>query len=106
MAFTGRRLKVALVTTHIPLMSVSDNLSHSNIMHTVRTAAHHLCQDLKIKQPKFAVCGLNPHAGEEGLLGQEELVLINPCCKALREEGLDVIGAVSAETAFLMAQQQ
>ena len=106
MAFTGGNLKVALVTTHIPLMSVSQCLSRTNITYTVRTAAYHLQHDLGIEQPKFAVCGLNPHAGEEGLLGKEELELIHPCCVELRSEGIDVVGAVSAETAFLMAQNQ
>ena len=103
MAFTGGALKVALVTTHIPLMSVSDALSQ-NILHTVRTAHHHLCFDLGIEHPRFAVCGLNPHAGEEGMLGRTDL--IHPCCDILREEGLNVVGAVSAETAFLLAQHK
>lgn len=106
MAFTGGALKVALVTTHIPLMSVSDALSQESILHTVRTAHHHLCFDLGIEHPRFAVCGLNPHAGEEGMLGREELDLIHPCCDILREEGLNVVGAVSAETAFLLAQHK
>lgn len=106
MAFTGGRLKVALVTTHIPLMDVSGALSRENILHTVRTADMHLRRDLGIERPRFAVCGLNPHAGEEGMLGVEEQELIHPCCQALRAEGLNVMGAVSAETAFLMAQNQ
>ena len=106
MAFTGGALKVALVTTHIPLMSVANALSRENILHTVRTAYHHLCHDLGIENPRFAVCGLNPHAGEEGMLGREEIELIHPCCDELRAEGLNIVGAVSAETAFLLAQQQ
>jgi 4-hydroxythreonine-4-phosphate dehydrogenase len=106
MAFTGGDLKVALVTTHIPLMSVSKALNIQNITHTVKTASAHLRRDLGFSQPRFAVCGLNPHAGEEGLLGEEELKLIHPCCDLLRKEGLDVIGAVSAETAFLLAQRK
>ena len=106
MAFTGGALKVVLVTTHIPLMSVSDSLNRKNILHTVRTANHHLRFDLGIQNPRFAVCGLNPHAGEEGMLGREEIDLIHPCCDALREEGIAVVGVVSAETAFLLAQQQ
>lgn len=106
MAFTGGALKVALVTTHIPLMSVSAALNRENILHTVRTADHHLRRDLGIETPRFAVCGLNPHAGEEGMLGQEEIELIHPCCDELREAGMNVVGAVSAETAFLLAQRQ
>ena len=106
MAFTGGALKVALVTTHIPLMSVSNALNRNNILHTVRTAAYHLHYDLGIEKPRFAVCGLNPHAGEEGMLGREEIELIHPCCDELRKEGIHVIGVVSAETAFLLAQKQ
>ena len=106
MAFTGGALKVALVTTHIPLMSVSDALNRENILHTVRTAARHLRFDLGIEHPRFAVCGLNPHAGEEGMLGKEEIDLIHPCCDELRKEGMNVVGAVSAETAFLLAQKR
>ena len=106
MAFTGGALKVALVTTHIPLMDVSRALSQDNILHTVRTADMHLRRDLGMKHPRFAVCGLNPHAGEEGLLGTEEQELIDPCCDQLRTLGMNVVGAVSAETAFLMAQKK
>lgn len=106
MAFTGGALKVALVTTHIPLISVSTALNRENILHTVRTADHHLRCDLGIEKPRFAVCGLNPHAGEEGMLGQEEIELIHPCCEELRQEGIHVTGVVSAETAFLLAQQR
>ena len=105
MAFTGGSLKVALVTTHIPLMSVGESLSVQKIQYTVETAAKHLSQDLGIAKPRFAVCGLNPHAGEEGLLGREEIELIHPACEELRTRGLDVMGAVSAETAFLLAGQ-
>ena len=61
---------------------------------------------LGIKDPVFAVCGLNPHAGEEGLLGREEIDIIDPCCRELRAKGFLVKGAVSAETAFLLAQQR
>ncbi len=106
MAFTVGALKVVLVTTHIPLMSVSAALNQENILHNVRTASQHLRLDLGILHPRFAVCGLNPHAGEEGMLGREEIELIHPCCDILRKEGINVVGAVSAETAFLLAQQQ
>ena len=105
MAFTGGALKVALVTTHIPLFKVPTAINAQNIRHTVETAAHHLRHDLGIEHPKFAVCGVNPHAGEEGVLGREEQEIIHPCCAQLRDDGFDVVGAVSAETAFLMAQR-
>ena len=106
MAFTGGRLKVALVTTHIPLMAVGEAITVERIAYTVRTAAFHLKRDLGIENPRFAVCGLNPHAGEQGMLGTEEIETIHPACQILRAEGYLVQGAVSAETAFLQAQNQ
>jgi len=105
MAFTGGELKVALVTTHIPLAQVSAHVTAERIEQTVRTANRHLITDLGIQRPRFAVCGINPHAGEEGLLGEEEQKVINPCCLDLQRDGIDVVGAVSAETAFIMAQR-
>ena len=65
-----------------------------------------LKRDLGIENPRFAVCGLNPHAGEQGMLGTEEIETIHPACQILRAEGYLVQGAVSAETAFLQAQNQ
>ncbi|MDG1481925.1 MAG: 4-hydroxythreonine-4-phosphate dehydrogenase PdxA [Myxococcota bacterium] len=106
MAFTGGALRVALVTHHMPLMQVGAALTMPVIQRTVRIAHAALRDDLGIAAPRIVVCGLNPHAGERGLLGQEELETIGPACDALRAEGLVVIGPVSAETAFLTAQQR
>lgn len=106
MAFVGGRLRVALATVHIPLMSVGSALSVSGISHVVRTSHRALVRDLGLVNPRIAVCGLNPHAGEGGVLGSEEQTIIEPACVALRAEGIHVIGPVSAETAFLMAQQE
>lgn len=105
MAFAGGRLRVALVTHHMPLMSVGASLSIPRIQRVVRIAHCALQQDLKIASPRIAVCGLNPHAGEQGLLGPEENEIIGPACDGLRAAGLGVLGPVSAETAFLHAQQ-
>jgi len=105
MAFAGGRLRVALVTHHMPLMSVSAALTIPRIQRVVRIAHRALRDDLRIAAPRIAVCGLNPHAGERGLLGQEELETIGPACDGLRAAGLGVVGPVSAETAFLSAQQ-
>jgi 4-hydroxythreonine-4-phosphate dehydrogenase len=104
MAFVGGELRVALVTTHIPLMQVGAALRSEDIQRVVRTAESALRRDLGMPAPRVAVCGLNPHAGEDGLLGSEELDTIGPACDALRASGLAVEGPVSAETAFLAAR--
>ena len=105
MAFVGGDLRVALVTHHQSLMSVGPSLDVDEIQRVTRLADEALRSDLGIAAPRLAVCGLNPHAGEEGLLGDEELQTIGPACDGLRSEGLQVMGPVSAETAFLCARQ-
>ncbi len=104
MAFVGGELRVALVTTHIPLMQVGPALESNDICRVVQTAASALERDLGLAAPRIAVCGLNPHAGEMGLLGREEIEVIGPACDRLRRGGLRVDGPVSAETAFLLAR--
>ena len=103
MAFVGGRLRVALVTTHISLAEVPAAITQGMVEHVVRTVALALRTDLGISAPRIAVCGLNPHAGEDGLLGTEEIQTIGPACDALRREGLHVQGPMSAETAFMSA---
>ena len=101
MAFVGGALRVALVTTHIPLSAVPAALRADDIERVVRTAHAALIDDLGLTAPRIYLCGLNPHAGEEGLLGDEELRIIGPAADRLRRSGLGVIGPVSSETAFL-----
>lgn len=104
MAFVGGELRVALVTTHVPLMQVGDLLNPDDIVRVVTIVAQALQRDLGLQAPRIAVCGLNPHAGEEGALGQEELETIGPACETLRQNGHAIHGPVSAETAFLGAR--
>ena len=104
MAFVGGALRVALVTTHLPLMAVGAALTVARIVRVVQVTDDALRRDLGLAAPRIAVCGLNPHAGEGGLLGSEELEVIGPACELLRAEGRDVRGPVSAETAFLEAR--
>ncbi len=99
MAFVGRRLRVVLATVHLPLEGVPAALSREGLLHTVRTAHAALRLDLGIDEPALVVCGLNPHAGDQGLLGREELDLVAPACEQLRSEGLRVQGPISAEAA-------
>ncbi len=100
MAFVGGALRVALVTTHIPLRAVPDAITSQQVCHVVRTAGKAIRDDLSISAPRIGVCGLNPHAGEGGVLGQTEAREIGPACEALRADGWDIRGPVSAETAF------
>ncbi len=105
MAFVGGELRVALVTHHLPLMAVGAALTVERIQRTTRIADDALQTDLGLNAPRLAVCGLNPHAGEGGVLGGEEIAIIGPACDGLRAEGRSVVGPVSAETAFLMARR-
>ena len=101
MGFVGAGFHVALVTHHIPLMNVSAALSREAIHRTVHIVQRELQDRLAIQSPKIVLCGLNPHAGEEGLLGSEEQEIIIPAADQLRKQGYDVCGPISAETAFV-----
>ena len=81
MAFSGGRYQVVLVTTHIPLSRVPESLTTEKIVHTVQTA--HEAWLERREAVRFAICGLNPHAGEYGKLGHEDLEIIQPACDIL-----------------------
>jgi 4-hydroxythreonine-4-phosphate dehydrogenase len=98
----GRWLRVALATTHLPLRMVAAQLQPEKIQLAVELAAR-ACQDLGLTRRRVAVCGLNPHAGEGGEFGNEEITLIKPAVDALREQGLDVVGPLAADTVFYHA---
>src|SRR5690606_8227972 len=83
MAFCGGRLRVALLTWHIPLRDVGGHLTRAKFERTVR-AIDALARADGVNEPRIAVCGLNPHAGEDGLLGDEELTIIDPILDTLR----------------------
>jgi 4-hydroxythreonine-4-phosphate dehydrogenase len=103
MAFVGGSLRVALVTVHLPLRAVADAVTTELVRHTVATAEAALRDQLRLSRRRIAVCGLNPHAGDEGLLGTEERDVIAPAVAELARRGADVVGPISAETAFLGA---
>ena len=93
-------LRVALATTHLPLRAVPDAIHPAMLIDVVRVVARDLCARFAIPAPRIIVCGLNPHAGEGGHLGREEIESITPAVEALRAEGIDVHGPIPADTAF------
>ena len=93
-------LRVALATTHLPLASVSAALTTDLLTRRLRLLHADLASKFGLSRPRIVVTGLNPHAGENGHLGHEEGQTIAPVCRALRAEGLEVLGPVPADTAF------
>lgn len=94
-------LRVALATTHLPLRSVSAALTIDSLCATATTLATELARGWGISQPRIAVCGLNPHAGEGGYLGDEEIRVIRPAITRLRAAGIDASGPLPADTVFV-----
>lgn len=103
MMLAGPRLRVVPVTTHVALRDVAKLLTTQGIVDCGLAAADALIRWLDISSPRLAVCGLNPHAGEEGRLGDEEARIIEPAVAELRTHGLDVEGPVVADTVFHQA---
>jgi 4-hydroxythreonine-4-phosphate dehydrogenase len=97
-------LRVALATTHLPLAAVPAAITRETLTQTLRIAVADLERKFGIAKPRFGVCGLNPHAGEGGYLGREEIDVIAPVLTALRAEGLDVAGPLPADTVFVPAK--
>jgi 4-hydroxythreonine-4-phosphate dehydrogenase len=101
MMLTTGTLRVALATTHVPLAAVSAAITVGSLCETVAILARDLSVHWKIRAPRIAVCGLNPHAGEGGYLGQEELKVIGPAIEKLKAQGLRVSGPLPADTVFV-----
>ncbi|MDE0851770.1 4-hydroxythreonine-4-phosphate dehydrogenase PdxA [Yoonia sp.] len=99
-------LRVVPVTIHIPLADVSTRLTASLLTDTLLITHAALRRDFGVKRPRIAVAGLNPHAGEDGKMGMEEIDVITPVLDALRHEGMDLIGPMSADTMFHAAARQ
>ena len=100
MALMCDKLKVALITTHIPLRDVPHKISKEKIEDIVNLINKELKTKFKVKAPKIAVLGLNPHAGDGGYIGDEEIKIISPAVENLKKEGINVVGPLSADTAF------
>ncbi len=97
-------LRVALATTHLPLAEVSDALTRERLERVIRILHQDLQQRFGLREPRILICGLNPHAGEDGHLGSEEITTINPVLEILQNEGMDLIGPLPADTAFVPAR--
>ncbi len=100
MMLAGPSLKVALATIHTPLAQVADQLTRERIVDVGRVVGEALQRDFGIPKPRIALCGLNPHAGEHGDIGREEIETIDPAARLLRAEGWDVSDARSADALF------
>lgn len=100
MMLAGEKLRVALVSIHMSLKAAIEGLSAEAIIHTARVTAHALQKDFGIRTPRLALAGLNPHAGEGGSLGREEITIIAPAANALRAEGVDISGPLPPDAMF------
>ncbi|MHB1844505.1 MAG: 4-hydroxythreonine-4-phosphate dehydrogenase PdxA [Deltaproteobacteria bacterium] len=100
MLLAGPRLKVALATVHLPLRRVADALTVDGLLGTFETLALGLERFFGLRRPRVAVCGLNPHAGEEGMLGSEEREIIEPAVALARARGLRAEGPFAGDSLF------
>ncbi len=101
MLFVTPQLKIALHTTHIPLASVASHINSESLGRNIRLLSHGLNQYFHLAHPKIAVCGLNPHAGEQGHCGREEIEIIQPLLRKLKKNGFLLTGPLPADTAFI-----
>jgi 4-hydroxythreonine-4-phosphate dehydrogenase len=101
MMLMNDKLKVTLQTIHIPLHKVSKDITKKSIIDKITIINNDMKSKFGYKKPKILVCGLNPHAGEDGILGHEEIKVIKPAIKSLRQMGIDIDGPVPADTAFI-----
>jgi len=100
MMLAAGELRVALATTHLPLRAVADAITRPRLQRVIEILHRELGQRFGIPRPRILVCGLNPHAGEGGHLGREELEIIAPTLTSLRERGMDLVGPLPADTLF------
>lgn len=104
MLMVASNLRVGLVTEHVPVKDVAANLSREIIVRKLNILNESLKKDFGIDKPKIAVLGLNPHAGDEGLVGNEEQTIIKPAIKEVKDKGMLAFGPFSADAFFARAQ--
>lgn len=100
MVLMCKKMKVALITTHIPIKDVPKNITQEKIVKKIKLVVKEFKDKFSILNPKIAVLGLNPHASDNGNIGDEEEKIIKPALNKLKEEGINVIGPLSPDTAF------
>jgi 4-hydroxythreonine-4-phosphate dehydrogenase len=100
MMLATESLRVALATTHLPLSAVAGAITRESLREVITILDHDLRRRFGIPRPRIYVCGLNPHAGEGGHMGREEIDTLIPALDALRAEGLDLVGPLPADTLF------
>ena len=100
MMLATKTLRVALATTHLPLRDVADAITVERLHQVIDILIHDLKSKFKIEHPHILVCGLNPHAGEDGYLGMEEIEVINPVLETYREQGINMSLSLPADTLF------
>jgi 4-hydroxythreonine-4-phosphate dehydrogenase len=100
MMLAGPTLRTVCITTHVPLARVSELLSVELVVSRGRVTARGLQRDFGIADPRIAIAGFNPHAGESGSLGREEIDILLPAIEQLRDEGIDIVGPLAADTMF------
>ncbi len=100
MMLHSKNLKIALLTTHVPLKNVPSLISKDRIKNYIEIISSDLYEKFSIKKPRINICGLNPHAGEEGYIGKEEKEIISPAINDLKKRGYNVFGPYSADTIF------
>lgn len=103
MMFVAPKLRVILATAHVPLMEIRNSLTIGRVFDTI-DLGWQACKGLGVARPRIRVCGLNPHAGEDGLLGDEETRIIEPGVRLARERGMDVVGPLPGDTIWRDAQ--
>tara|TARA_B110001454_G_scaffold218825_1_gene248124 strand:+ start:813 stop:1811 length:999 start_codon:yes stop_codon:yes gene_type:complete len=103
MMLLNRKLKVIPITTHLPLKRVSKKITESLILDSIKLVNKCLKKDFKVNKPKIAITALNPHAGDGGLLGDEEKKIIIPSIKKAKNKGINAIGPLAADSAFRKA---
>ena len=101
MMLMNDRLKVTLQTIHVPLAEVPKEITKDKIIEKIKIINRDLMGKFGYKEPKILLCGLNPHAGEDGLLGNEEIEVLKPAVISLRKMGIKIDGPVPADTAFI-----
>jgi 4-hydroxythreonine-4-phosphate dehydrogenase len=100
MLFIADDLRVVLVTRHVPIKDLPALVTSAKVASVVTTTAAFVRDRFRIKKPRVAVCGLNPHAGEGGHMGREEITQITPALNKLRKAGWDIVGPLPADTLF------